>query len=188
MLKTIIQAISRALTWWVIIAPWERGIRLRWGKNAKELSPGIHLRVPLMHQIYKQSTRLLIVDAANQTLTTKDNKVVVIGLVVGFAIENILELYNSIQRPKDTVLGLAMGAIAAYVANVTTAECTPAGLEKHIEAALADVSWGLRFQYVRVTDFAFVKTYRLIGNEHSGGRFWSGDITIDEPILGPPIQ
>ena len=181
MIKQLLNALAKLLTWWVVIAPWERGVRLRWGKHATELQPGLRLKVPLMHQVYRQSTRLLIVDAPNQTLTTTDGKVLYISVVVGFAIDDILKLYQTIVNPRETVVGLVMGAVASVVAATHSSLCTPALVEQKAAANLAEMGWGLAFAYTRVTDFAFVRTYRFITDD-SSTRFWSGDIRTSEPV------
>lgn len=31
---------------WIVIAPWEVGVRIRLGRKAVALGPGLHLRIP----------------------------------------------------------------------------------------------------------------------------------------------
>lgn len=69
-ISEVFRSLGRLFQWWVMIMPWEAGIRVTWGKRTEVLDPGIHLCVPLMHTIYKQSVRMRRADMALQTLTT----------------------------------------------------------------------------------------------------------------------
>ena len=164
-IRTIAQYISNVFTWWAIIAPWERGIRVRLGKHIKVLQPGVHLKVPILHKIYKQNTRLLIVDTAQQTLTTLDDKIVTMSSMLGYRIEEIDTLYLNVQDPEHVIINLVMGAASQYIVTHNSDECTPKAIEAAITTELSAISWGLKFSHVRIQDFAFVKTYKLMSNE-----------------------
>ena len=179
MLRQLFQLLSRLLTWWVIVAPWERAIRLRFGKKQTELGAGIHLKVPLVHRVFVQNTRLLVIDTPNQTVTTADGRVVTLSAVVGYKIVDICQVFNSVQKPREVVNSLAMGAIAEYITSRGSAECTIPEIEADLTKRLHAENWGLEFGLVKITDFAFVKTYRFITNE-SANTFWSGNIDLDE--------
>ena len=179
MLRQIFQAISYMLTWWVIVAPWQCAIRLRFGKHITVLNTGIHLKIPLVHQVFVQNTRLLIVDTPNQTVTTADGRVVTLSVVVGYYIADIKQVLTSIQNPREVVNSLAMGAVSAYVTSHGSAECSIPAIEADLIEQLDAKDWGLEFGLVRVTDFAFVKTYRFITNEGSSN-FWTGDINLSQ--------
>ena len=179
MLRQLFQALSRFLTWWVIVAPWERAIRLRFGKKQTELGAGIHLKIPLVHKVFVQNTRMLVVDTPNQTVTTADGRVVTLSAVVGYKIVDMCKVFNSVQKPQDVVNSLAMGAISAYVTSHGSADCAVPMVEADLSKHLSATDWGLEFGLVKVTDFAFVKTYRFITDETSQN-FWSGNIDLDE--------
>ena len=179
MLRQLFQTLSRFLTWWVIVAPWEKAIRLRFGKKQTELGAGIHLKIPLVHKVFVQNTRLLIVDSPKQTVTTADGRVVTLSAVVGYRITNFLQVLNSVQKPQDVVNSLVMGAISEYVTSHGSADCAVPMIEADLAGRLSAENWGLEFGLVKVTDFAFVKTYRFITDE-SNRSFWSGDIDLDD--------
>ena len=184
MLRQIFEIISRIVTWWVIVSPWQQALRLRLGTHQTELGAGIHLKIPYIHQVYVQNTRLLIVDTPNQTVTTADGRVVTLSLVVGYRITDIKRVFSSIQSPKDAVNSLAMGAVSSYVTSHGSAECSVPALEADLVAQLDAKDWGLEFDLIKITDFAFVKTYRFITNE-ANNNFWSGSVDLDESARGP---
>lgn len=179
MLRQLFQVLSRLLTWWVIITPWQRGIRLRFGKKMTELGAGIHLKIPFVHKVFVQNIRLLVIDTPNQTVTTADGRVVTLSAIVGYRIVDIRQMFNSVQNPKDVVSSLAMGAISEYVTSRPAAECAIPSIEADLTKRLHAEKWGLEFSLVKVTDFAFVKTYRFITNE-SNQSFWSGNISLED--------
>ena len=57
-LSTIVRSLWRPFQWWVVVAQWELGLRIRLGKKTKALNPGIHFRIPFLDRIYIQSARL----------------------------------------------------------------------------------------------------------------------------------
>ena len=179
MLRQILEIISRIVTWWVVVPPWQRALRLRLGTHQTELGAGVHLKIPYIHQVYMQSTRLLIVDTPNQTVTTADGRVVTLSAVVGYRIVDIKQVFNSIQSPKDSVNSLAMGAISTYITSRGSAECSIPEIEANLVTQLDTKDWGLTFDLIKITDFAFVKTYRFITNEGSNN-FWSGSVDLNE--------
>ena len=177
MLRQIFQAISYMLTWWVIVSPWQCAVRLRFGKHITTLKAGIHLKIPLIHQVFVQNTRLLVVDTPNQTVTTADGRVVTLSVVVGYRIVDIEQVLTSVQNPREVVSSLAMGAVSAYITAHGSAECAIPAIEADLIEQLDGQNWGLKFDLVRVTDFAFVKTYRFITNG-SSSNFYTGDINL----------
>lgn len=54
----ILRSFWRCFIWWVVIQPWEQGIRVRLGKKRVRLEPGIHFRIPYLDAVFKQSNRL----------------------------------------------------------------------------------------------------------------------------------
>ena len=164
-LKLLFQQLSKIFLWWVIINPWELGIRVRLGKYTKLLGPGIHFRIPGMDKVYAQNTRMEALDVPNQTLTTLDGKILTISVVVCFRIMDIELLYTNIQRVDQTIMGMVMGKVATSVTSLRSEECTPNKVERYVQDeinGLAD-DWGIEFYLISVNTFAYVKTYRLIG-------------------------
>ena len=164
-IKFLFQQIGKIFKWWVIINPWELGIRVRLGKHTKLLQPGVHLKIPGIDKAYAQNTRLEAVDVPNQTLTTSDGKVLTISVVVCFRIVDIERLYTKIQRVDNTIIGVSMGKVASSVVGLTAVECKPGVVEHAVRDGLNALApeWGLEFDTVSVNTFAYVKTLRLIG-------------------------
>lgn len=165
-LTTIFHAMSQPLKWWVVVAPWEQGIRVRLGKEAVVLNPGIHFRIPFLDRIYVQSIRLRIVTSGSLTVSTLDRKVVTTILTVRFAIRDVKLLYNTIANPETTLINHVSSLAAEYISQATSADLSHKSLSEYVDSKLDVSGWGLEEVSVNITDFAFIRAYRLMGNEY----------------------
>lgn len=151
--------------WWIVIAPWEQGIRIRLGKNTKLLEPGIHLKLPVIDVAYSQPIRIRAQHIRPQTLTTKDGKAVSLSAAIQYKIDDLLLLYHSVHSPQDVIEARTQGAIAEYVSQHAMDEIKPSEIERDINRILSIADIGLEFKDTKITCFAVVRTYRLIGGE-----------------------
>lgn len=159
------QLLSNLFQWWVTIAPWQQGIRVRLGKHTKLLAPGVHLRIPLVDVIYMQPIRLRAHYVEGQDLTTTDGKTVTISGAMQYEIVDLLKLYSAIDQPHDTVGQLFQGALATYVFTRAISELKPCECEQHLLETLDLSRYGLELREVKINNFAIVKPYRLISGE-----------------------
>jgi regulator of protease activity HflC (stomatin/prohibitin superfamily) len=160
------------VTPWVVVRPWERCVRITLGRNVVILDAGFHWRVPIIHEAIIVNTRLRISSVPLQTLTTLDGKTVTIGSQIGYRITDPLAVMQALQQPENSCPALALGAITAYVRSVTAANVTLDGLRDAVSEALEATTDGLAIEFIRVRDFAIVRTYRLM-QEH-----WQAETTV----------
>lgn len=169
--QQIRQLLSNLFQWWVTIAPWQQGIRVRLGKHTKLLVPGVHLRIPLIDMIYMQPIRLRAHYVEAQTLTTTDGKTLTIAGSMQYQIVDLLQLYSTLHNAHDTVGQLFEGALATYVFGRSSSDLKPAECEQHMLESLDLSRFGLELRQVKINNFAFSRTYRLISGEI---RNWTG--------------
>ncbi len=170
----ILDAIRRAITWWVLVNPWEQALRVRLGKHVRELGPGIHFQIPFVDRVYLQSIRFRMCILQSQTITTLDNKVVTLAGVVGYVIEDLRLLYDTLHQPEASIDGLICGAIADYVALNPASECCASKIATSVIEEVDLGQFGIGQILIRLTDLAFVKTYRMITGD--GTRWSSGSV------------
>lgn len=168
-LTTIFHAMSQPLKWWVVVAPWEQGIRIRLGKKITVLNPGIHFRIPFLDRVYVQSIRLRISTSGSRTISTLDNKVITINLTVKFAIKDVKLLYNTVANPETTLINHISSLAAEYISQINSVDLSHKSLSEYVTSKLDVSGWGLSDVSVSVIDFAFARTYRLMGNEYERG-------------------
>ena len=163
MLAELIRQLGNLFTWAFIVAPWEQAIRVRGGKRRALLNRGIYLRIPFYDRVFKQNTRRRLTCLRGQTLTTSDGKIVTVSGAVGFRIDDLLRMYDTLDCPNDTIETEVSGVIAAFVGSTPLARCTQNGLCEYVQNNLDLSKYGLADQEFRLVSFAYVpRAYRLI--------------------------
>lgn len=59
-IKATLEYLTKLFQWWIIVQPWEKGIRTRFGTNTKVLDAGCHFRIPFFDTVYVQESRLRV--------------------------------------------------------------------------------------------------------------------------------
>jgi len=161
-IQQFIEYITNAIKIWVIVQPWESGLRVRCGNRIKPLSKGIYFKLPYFDSVYVQEVRLRVRDLSVQTLTSKDGKTITLSCSMGYSISNVQKLYETLYHPEQTLSNIAMSELAQIVFSMNAAEVTPELIERKVLKKLSASEYGLRFEYFKVNNFAVVRTYRLI--------------------------
>lgn len=160
--QEILRSITSAFRWWVVVTPWEQVVRVRWGKHVQVLDKGVHVRIPLVDVVYKQSVRRRYSRLSTQTLTTRDERTVYLCAVLGYAILDIGKLYDTLHHGEEAVQAETEAYLASYIHNHDLSECAPRDIERDVVARLDLSRYGLGDVEVRITNFAVVRTYRFI--------------------------
>lgn len=162
---------------WVIIQPWEQGLIVRNGKGIRKVDGGIYFKIPYIDSVYVQETRTRMVQACIQTLTTKDGKTITLNSAFGYKIKDLEMLYSSLYHPEGTLTNMAMGYVSDFIWTHDAKDITPFGIEKSVLDKLKSVDYGITFEYFKITNFASVRTYRLIQD----GQSWvDNSLRLDE--------
>jgi len=154
------------VVFWAMVEPWEQAIRVRAGKHVRRLMPGLHFRIPILDLIYKQTVRLRTSMVATQTLSTHDGHTLIVGATVGYCISDIEKLYRGLFHAEDTIIQMAAGELAAEVFGTERSAVRPDKVGLNVTARLQDrfAAFGLAGVSVRVTDFAFVRAFRIVND------------------------
>lgn len=150
---------------WIIVQPWQTGIRVRAGKRIKKLSGGIYFRIPYLDSVYIQENRLRVASMPIQTLTSSDFKTITINGSIGYIINDIEKLYKKLYHPDTTIVNITMSVVAGFIFNSKAQEIDSDKIEKVVLEKLNTADYGLTFEYYKVTNFAVVKTFRLIQDQ-----------------------
>ncbi|WP_339889834.1 SPFH domain-containing protein [uncultured Flavobacterium sp.] len=163
--KDFIEYIINAIKIWVIIQPWESGLRVRAGKNIKQLASGLHFKIPYIDSIYVQENRLRIIEMSMQTLTTKDNKTITIEGAIGYKISNLKELYDTLYQPELALMGLTKSLIVSNISESYLEKIEIKNIEDSILLELKKLGYGIDFEYFKILNFCHVRTYRLLQDQ-----------------------
>lgn len=167
--RALLQSVGNLFRWWIIVVPWEQALRVRSGKRVTHLHAGIHFKIPLWDRIYLQSTRLRLVNLPSQTLMMKDGRIVVVSARLGYSIQDLLLLYQTLDQPDGTISSMAAARFAEVMAGLPSEN--DLGLEAlgdKVASGLDFMRFGLCDVSFHITDFAYVKTYRLITGSADG--------------------
>lgn len=172
MLNSLLSGIGRFFSgfkFWVTILPWQKGVRVRLGKHTKILPPGMHLRIPLIDEVYFVFLRLRTLTTPKQDLTTLDGKTVTLTIHVAYEIDEPLILMQTLYRPGQTIADLAQAAASAYITSITSKELTVPILEENITEKLNLAQYGLRCTRCYIGNFVLTRSYRIIGDNEGSG-------------------
>lgn len=163
----------------VTIMPWERAARIRLGSRVVIWEPGWHVKLPFVDEIVPMNTRLRIADTGSQTLTTADGATLTVGLSIGFNIDDPLKAMLKMQHPESSCAAIAGSCAASIISTTKRESLSVALIEEHVLTELRrDTPYA--FEFVRVRDFAYARTYRLLNeNAYRGG----ASVAIEERKL-----
>ncbi len=160
--------IFNAVKVFIIIQPWQTGLRVRNGRKIKKLDKGIYFRIPYFDSVFIQETRLRVGEVPIQTLTSKDLQTLTISSSFGYSVEDIEILYNTLYHPEETLQNIAMSEVANFVFTNNIKDITPDNIEKSVLDKFKEMGYGLNFEYFKIANFAVVKTFRLIQDQSYG--------------------
>ena len=137
---------------WVIVAPWEMGVRVRLGKIAQGLPPGPHFRIPLLDRVVLVNTRMRIGQCPPVCLSTPDGRSRVVKASVGYTIIDPLKAMVTYTDPEAYVTAFAQ----AEAARLITPEVALAMMQAELELG------GIRVDFVRYVDDVTARVFRLM--------------------------
>jgi len=146
-----------------IVLPWERAIRVRLGNRVAIWEPGWHIRLPFIDDVQVMNSRLRMADTNAQTLTTSDGHAITVGVTIGFSITDPVRAMLRMHHPEASCSCLASSVVAELVSSTARAALRPSDIEEHVLAKLRAEA-GYEFEFARVTDFAFARTFRLLND------------------------
>ena len=152
----------RSFQFWITVAPWESGLRVRYGTTATLLRPGLHWRIPFLDRIFVQPVRLKTIETPTITLTTKDGKTLSVRLAVMYRVADIKALHMAVANPESTLLATIQGLVATCISDTESGEITPDTLTAAIRQNKIGNDWGMCDVSVVVMTFAFCRTLRLL--------------------------
>lgn len=160
--QELVRQFGNLFRWWVVVAPWEQAIRVRLGKHVTLLGPGVYLRIPGVDQVYRQSVRRRFSNLPTQTISTKDGRALTISGAIGYHIQDIGRLYDTLHHAEDTLQSEVMAVVARQIRARDLSECDPGEVEAAATAELDFLRYGIAGVEFVITDFVAVRTYRLI--------------------------
>lgn len=154
----------------VVIREYERGCRFKFGKDPKELQPGIRWRIYLYHAVEKVTVVDDVIELPLQSIITKDEKPLCFKIAIGFRVTDAVKHFCNVNDFLESTKAAAMIHLTKKVRELTLKEIVE-DLTK-IEASLARTlttklkGWGVEVTDVGFIDFSEVRhQLRLFSSE-----------------------
>lgn len=172
--QEILRQFGRLFRWWIIVLPWDQAIRVRLGKHTRVLGPGIYLRIPYIDLVFQQSIRERSARNDMQTLTTRDDHTISLSSTMIFSICDIEKLFQSLHHPEDTLTAIVQASTATFVNEHDSEDVTPDSIEDYLNEQVCFDEMGLTGVKFYITNFAKVRTYRLLQDKSREWRTGTG--------------
>lgn len=153
-----------------IIRATHAGVKWRWRGDPVELKSGVRWYWPLLTDIETHVVARQTVNTRTQALVTKDNKQVVVGGVVIYSINDIVQAIGKLNwMPDDTVRDIAQAAIVKEIVALTYGEVLEGIGSDQVEQDLTTRcrkmlrQYGIYVHRAALTDFSPCRTLNLLG-------------------------
>lgn len=148
----------------VIVEQWNGAVHLRFGKFLSVRNPGIHLKLPFFDSIIETPVITQTVNLPAQTLTTLDEKGIVLKAIIRYRVIDVKEYLLSVMHANDVLVDTTMGMIRDIVELTNWTDLV--NVNEHITAEVKEFvqKWGIEIEKITITDLAIVKTFRILGD------------------------
>jgi hypothetical protein len=116
--------------------------------------------------LYRQTNRRRYSSFGPATVTTRDGATVTLAGSIGYCIDDLDKLYDTLHHPEDAIRTVCLGAVTEYLVNHDLVECSPDLVVSTCRAKIDIHQFGLSMAQFMLTTFARVRTYRLIMDNH----------------------
>lgn len=174
-LVSIIRQFFSELKFWLIIAPWEQAVLVRCGKHVRVLDGGMYFRCPIIDSVYIQSIRQRVATLNRQTVTLTDGRAITFSACIGYSVNDVLKLYQSVHHAEGTIINMVRAEVASDIMKHNTPDMVRvlAKLEPTFK------SYGLAGMELYFTEYAACRTYRLIG-DYSGDSSYGSSLNTEQ--------
>lgn len=166
----LLQFLDQALPF-KVINETDKGIRLRFGRFTEILEPGFHWKLPFIDEILSHPVLWTTYSTPAQSLTTKDEKDVVIKMIIKYRVVDIqvflLEVWDAIDAISDMTQGISFDVVKGR----TWEELHHDDLKNTIarKARMEAKRWGIEIESVTLSDLAKIRSIRLLNDSGSFG-------------------
>lgn len=154
---------------WIVVNDFEGGVILRFGRFYRELTPGLHWKLPIADAALTTSTVITTMALRPQTLTTRDDLNIVVSAIVKYRIADVRAYLLDIWDSADVLNDVTLGAIRETIASVEYADLQDKGIEGHVLTMVQSEAekFGVHVHKVTFSDLGKVRSIRLITGEPS---------------------
>ena len=161
-LISLIQQFINELNPIFIIDEWEEAIVLRFGKYNRTVYPGLYFKIPFFDAVWKYTIITQSIDIPPQSITTADNKNVVVKGIIRFTISDIKTFLLTITQPQDVLTDTTGGMIREIIEDTEWTSIVDIDKKLTSEVGKFVKKWGIRVEKVTLTDLQVANSIRII--------------------------
>lgn len=149
---------------WIIIREYQQGLVLRFGKYHTILEKGIWWKIPFADEVTEQFIAVTTISLPAQSLSTADDKSIVVEAVVKYNVEDIKKYVCDIFDATDAIKDIAQSAIKRAIMPITWEELKESDIDNEITKKIRSEvkKYGIYIHEVTLTSIDKIRSYRLI--------------------------
>lgn len=149
---------------WKIVDQWERGVHLKTGKFYRVVSPGLNWKVPFFDKIWVTPVITQTVNLKPQTVTSEDEKSVVLSSIVRYHIHDVQKFLLGVMHANDVLVDTTQGIIRDMVEGCKWDDLYDLGSVVTPEVNEQVSKWGITIEQISFPDLGEIKTYRIMSD------------------------
>ena len=161
-LLDIIINFKDAIAIFFIVDDTEMGIVKRLGIYTRTVEPGLRFKWPLIEEYETEMVVTTTLSMDSQTLTTFDDKSVVISAIVTYSISDIKKYLLNMYDPEEVLADITMGEIQARVSEINYINIFD--VQQSVLPLVRNKlkNYGIKVKTVTFVDLGAVRSIRLI--------------------------
>jgi membrane protease subunit HflK len=149
---------------WKIVDQWEKGVHLRTGNFLKVVNPGLNWKIPFFDQILATPVITQTVNLSPQTVTSVDDKSVVLSSIVRYHIHDVEKFLLGVMHANDVLVDTTQGIIRDVVEGSKWTDLYELGSVVTPEVNEQVEKWGITVEQVSFPDLGLITTYRVMSD------------------------
>lgn len=147
-----------------IVDQWEKGVYLEFGKFKRVVEPGLNWKIPFFGQILTTPVITQTVNLKSQTVTSLDEKSVVLSSIVRYHIHDVEKFLLGVMHANDVLVDTTQGIIRDIVEGTDWVDLYELGEIVRPEVNEQVSKWGITVQQVSFPDLGQIQTLRIIND------------------------
>jgi len=147
-----------------VVNQWERGVFLRFGKFKRTVVAGLVFKLPFIDKILTTEVITQTVGLHPQTLTTLDEKSIVLKSIVRYHVHDVKKYLLGVMHASDVLVDTTQGIIRDIVEGTNWEDLYEINETLRQEVMKVVENWGITIEKITLTDLGIVRTYRIMSD------------------------
>jgi len=145
-----------------IVDQWEKGVHLRFGKFLRVVGPGLKWKIPFFDKIWLTPVITQTVNLKPQTVTSFDEKNVVLSSIVRYHIHDVQKFLLGVMHANDVLVDTTQGIIRDIVERTSWEDLVDLNKTVKPEVNKQVQKWGITVELVSFPDLGEIQTIRIM--------------------------